>query len=202
MTFKKIWLCIIAVAASGSLAAQTPNFDRLKAKFDSGQVFQSDFNHQFTDSYTGEVLTSSGVIWIGQNGYKLESDDQILVVDGQTSQVYDRSRNRVIIDEYFPEDDDFAPSRLLSGLDTTYAVTEKSSDRGSLITLQTDDDFAVFSLVEISLNQKQNPETITAWDISDNESVTEFTNGSFTNPAAEIFTLKYPDDAEIVDMRN
>src|SRR5690554_6151793 len=106
---------ILFVSLSGfsSSSAQTPEFDKLKARFESGKIFEARFDHEFTDSYTGEVLVSAGKIWIGASAYRLESETQDLVVDGETSKVYDANRNRVIIDEYIPEDDDFAPSRLL-----------------------------------------------------------------------------------------
>src|SRR5690554_6661911 len=120
MNYKSVFsLFILFFCVTGLhfLSAQTPEFDKLKAKFEQGKVFEAQFNHEFTDSYTGEILVSDGKIWIGANAYRLESEGQDLVVDGETSKVYDSSRNRVIIDDYIPEDDDFAPSRLLQGLD-------------------------------------------------------------------------------------
>jgi outer membrane lipoprotein-sorting protein len=194
-------LLVLILISSAGLFAQTPNFDQLKERFDTGEVFSAEFDHTYTDSYTEEVVSSSGNIWIDKVRYKLESEGQTVVVDGENSRVYDPNRNRVIIDTYYPEDDDFAPSRMLSGIDSTYSVSEEKINGRTRITLTSNDDFAVFVEVEILLDAQLRPLEIKAWDISDNEIVTTFTNGTFQQPEAGLFELSYPDDAEIIDMR-
>lgn len=194
-------LLVLILISSAGLFAQTPNFDQLKERFDTGEVFSAEFDHTYTDSYTEEVVSSSGNIWIDKIRYKLESEGQTVVVDGENSRVYDPNRNRVIIDTYYPEDDDFAPSRMLSGIDSTYSVSEEKINGRTRITLTSNDDFAVFVEVEILLDAQLRPLEIKAWDISDNEIVTTFTNGTFQKPEAGLFELSYPDDAEIIDMR-
>lgn len=191
----------VILITSSSLFAQSQKFDQLKERFDSGEVFAATFDHTYTDSYTGESTASEGQIWIDQIRYKLNSDGQTILVDGETSRVYDSNRNRVIIDFYDPEDDDFAPSRMLSGIDSTYSVSEENRGAKTLITLTTSDDFAVFSEVEILLDAQLRPIRITAWDFSDNEIVTNFSSGRFLTPEPGLFQLNYPEDAEVVDMR-
>ncbi|MBO6585064.1 MAG: outer membrane lipoprotein carrier protein LolA [Gracilimonas sp.] len=194
-------LFFFSLIFSLTAVAQTPNFDQLKEKFDEGLVFRAMFNQTFTDSYTGEVTRSEGQIWLDKVRYKLEADGQVVVVDGETSKVYDPSRNRVIIDLYNADEDDFAPSRMLSGIDTTYTVSEGKMGDQTIITLISNDDFAVFVEVEIIIDEQFRPTKITAWDISDNEIVTTFSDGAFLKPETGLFQLDYPDDAEVVDMR-
>ncbi|MFD2531021.1 LolA family protein [Gracilimonas halophila] len=194
-------LLVLILISSAGLFAQTPNFDQLKERFDTGEVFSAEFDHTYTDSYTEEVVSSSGSIWIDKVRYKLESEGQTVVVDGENSRVYDPNRNRVIIDTYYPEDDDFAPSRMLSGIDSTYSVSEEKISGRTRVTLTSNDDFAVFVRVEILLDAQLRPLEIKAWDISDNEIVTTFTNGTFQQSETGLFELSYPDDAEIIDMR-
>jgi len=184
-----------------NLLAQTPNFDLLKERFETGEVFAADFDHTYTDSYTGESTSSTGQIWIDQVRYKLMADGQTIVVDGETSRVYDADRNRVIIDTYYPDEDDFAPSRMLSGIDSTYTVSERKQGTQTIVTLTSTDDFSVFTVVEILLDADLRPLRIIAVDISDNEIVTTFSKGRFYAPESNLFQLKYPDDAEVVDMR-
>jgi outer membrane lipoprotein-sorting protein len=200
-SFLILVILLFIAGMNATVSAQTPNFDQLKQRFDNGFIFSSQFSHTYTDSYTGETVHSSGKIWIDNISYKLKSDGQTIVVDGETSQVYDPERNRVIIDNYYPDEDDFAPSRMLSGIDSTYAVSEQKAGNKTKITLTTDDDFAVFVRVEIMLDAKQHPLEIQAWDISDNHIVTAFTEGSFLKPETGVFTLQYPANAEVVDMR-
>lgn len=191
------------IVLSGSyVQAQTPVFDQLRDKFDQNLVFKAAFEHIYIDSYTEESINSSGLIWIDKAGYKLESEDQLIVVDGETSTVHDGLRNRIIVSEYDAEEDDFAPSRMLSGIDETYTASEKLLDNGSTeITLLTEDDFAVFIQVEIVVDRNLEPVKITAYDIADNIIITSFTNGEFETRDANTFKLEYPEGAEIVDMR-
>ncbi len=194
-------LLIFVTLFSTSAIAQTPHFDQLKQRFSDGQVFVAEFDHTYTDSYTGEVVESEGNIWIDKERYKLESGGQTIVVDGEISRVYDDNRNRVIVDNYNPEDDDFAPSRMLSGIDSTYTVSEEQAGENTKIILKSTDDFAVFLRVEIVINNESHPLKISAWDISENEIVTNFNNGRFTDSESGLFELEYPEDAELVDMR-
>jgi outer membrane lipoprotein-sorting protein len=199
---KILFLSLALFLITGSnLLAQTPNFELLKERFEAGEVFAGDFDHTYTDSYTGESTSSAGQIWIDQVRYKLIADDQTIVVDGETSRVYDEDRNRVIIDTYYPDEDDFAPSRMLSGIDSTYTVSERKQGTRTLVTLTSTDDFSVFTEVEILLNADLQPLRIIAIDISDNEIVTNFSNGRFYAPESNLFQLEYPEDAEVVDMR-
>lgn len=191
----------VILFSTTSLIAQTPNFDQLKERFETGEVFAAEFDHTYTDSYTEETMSSSGNIWIDRKRYKLQSEGQTVVVDGEFSRVYDENRNRVVIDYYEAEDDDFAPSRMLSGIDSTYTVSEESTRDQTKITLESTDDFAVFVRVEIILDRQNQPAKITAWDVSDNEIVTRFENGKFVEPQSGLFELEYPEDAEVVDMR-
>jgi outer membrane lipoprotein-sorting protein len=196
-----ILFLFVGMMFSTSLSAQT-NFEQLRAKFENGQIFQADFSHTYLDSYTQESTNSSGNIWINAVGYKLISEQQTIVVDGELSQVYDSNRNRVIISEYEPDEDDFAPSRMLSGIDETYTSSESTLENGNfLITLETNDDFAAFITVEIELGERLLPLKITAYDIADNIIITTFSNGAYIEADTSIFEFTYPEDAEIVDMR-
>lgn len=182
--------------------AQSPAFTELKTRFDESAVFYADFQHTYIDAYTNESTNSEGKIWIDQVGYKLESEDKIIVVDGEISRVYEGARNRLIVSKYDAEEDDFAPSRMLSGIDETYTSSEEKLDNGNtLISLETEDDFATFLKVEIEINDALEPVKITAYDFADNLIITTFSNGTFERLTDETFSLDYPEDAEIVDMR-
>lgn len=194
-------LFITVFVGLSSVNAQT-TFDGLRAKFAEGQIFIAEFEHSYLDSYTQESTNTIGDIWINSVGYKLTSEQQTIVVDGELSQIYDANRNRVVISEYEAEDDDFAPSRMLSGIDDTYTATESDLENGNtLITLETTDDFATFLTVEIEVNDSIIPVKITAYDFADNIIITNFKNGSFQSEDESVFEFIFPEDAEIVDMR-
>ena len=200
---KSIYLILFGLmVATQPIQAQSPVFDQLKLRFNEQRVFHATFQHTYIDSYTDETSNSVGVVWIDKIAYKLESDDKIIVVDGVISKVYEGVRNRLIISDYDAEEDDFAPSRMLSGIDETYITSESKLPNGNtLVLLETDDDFATFVKVEIEVNKAMEPVKITAYDFADNLTITTFSDGKFEKVTSDTFKLTYPEDAEIVDMR-
>jgi hypothetical protein len=184
-------------------AEETTPFEELTQKFENGQVFHANFSHEYLDSYTGDRSAQSGEMWIGDKEYKIESATQFVAVDGEISRVYDSNRGRLIVSEYVPEEDDFAPSRILNGVDSTYTVVEEGQRADNyFIKLRSDDPFAMFQDVEITLNENDIPVKIFVRDPGDNEITTTFSGGTFINRNAAMFDLSYPDSAEVVDMRN
>ncbi len=188
---------------SNPLLAQQTAFDELKQRFDNGEIFHAEFSHQYIDSYTQDTVANKGTIWVGEDKYKVRTQNQSVVVDGETSMVFDDSRNRVIMSKYEPAEDDFAPSRILNGADSTYSIeNQQRRDNRIYITLVSKDPFAVFQEVEITLMSDLTPLQIFAKDQADNLITTSFRQGKFIAPKQGMFHLDYPDGAEIVDMRN
>lgn len=182
----------------------TPKFDSLKSIFEDGHVFNARFTHQYNDGFTGEQQTSEGEIWIGREQYKIEGQNQQMLVDGEISRVYDSQKNRVIISKYIEEEDDFAPSKMLQGVDSTFSVTEQPAENGNnetLIRMISNDPFSIFAEVSIYLNENGLPVRIRAIDQVDNELITTFMDGKFEDETAQVFQLSIPDDAEQVDLR-
>lgn len=201
--FHLLFLIFLLSSLAVSSNAQEDPFARLKQKFEQGEIFNADFHHQSIDSYTQDTAASRGRIWVGETRYKVQTDHQSVVVNGETSRVYDNNRNRVIISKYAPEEDDFAPSRILNGVDSTFTV--QNQDRRSnqiYIHLSSDDSFAIYKKVEIYLSTNLIPQKIRAVDPVDNVITTSFDQGQFINPKEGMFELNYPDSAEVVDMRN
>jgi len=183
-------------------AQNTPVFDLLKSNFEHGMIFFADFTHRYEDSFTGESQQNDGMIWIGKDQYKIEGNNQVMVVDGEISRVYDATKNRVITSDYVEEEDDFAPSRMLQGVDESYSISESPSSGGSTeITLQSDDPFSVFQTVTISLDSNGLPTEIRATDQAENQLTTQFQSGEFVEPGENLFELNEPDDAEQIDLR-
>lgn len=203
--FKGVFLAAIflVTALSTPLLAQQTAFDELKKRFDKGEIFHAEFKHQYIDSYTQDTVANKGTIWVGEDKYKVRTQNQSVVVDGQTSMVFDDNRNRVIMSKYEPAEDDFAPSRILNGADSTYSIKKQEQrDNKVYITLVSEDPFAVFREVKITLSSDLIPLRIFAKDQADNLITTSFKQGNFIAPKQGMFHLDYPEGAEIVDMRN
>lgn len=202
--FKYIFfLMFLGLLFPGEMAAQeTTHFDQLKQKFDDNFVFRSEFTHEYNDTFTGDQQVTTGLIWVGKEQYKMRSGNSIMLVDGEISRVYDDTKNRVIISDYIEEEDDFAPSRMLQGVDESYEVTERQGeDNTTVIELVSDDPFSVFLRVSIFLNSSGNPIRIVAIDQVENELITYFEEGKFIQQTPETFQFQYPSNAEEIDLR-
>ena len=201
--FRCFFLAIVCLGFTFSLHAQNSPFAELKQKFEANEVFNAEFLHQSIDSYTGDTVASRGRIWVGKSKYKIRGQHQSVVVNGKTSMVYDENRNRVIISKYEPSEDDFAPSRILNGIDSTFTVTaERERENRYYIRLASDDPFAIYKEVEIYLSKGLIPRKIRAVDPVDNIITTSFDQGRFMESRENLFRLDYPNGAEVVDMRN
>jgi len=197
-----ILLLIVVLAPALGVAQDTPQFDQLKQKFEDGLVFEADFIHEYNDTFTGDQQITEGKIWVGKQQYKMRSGESVMLVDGEISKVYDSTKNRVITSDYIEEEDDFAPSRMLQGVDDSYSVEEQSEENQTIIELTSDDPFSIFMSVFIFLNPSGIPTRIVAIDQVENELVTIFNEGSFIQKTSEIFQFQYPEDAEEIDLRH
>ncbi|WP_441001119.1 LolA family protein [Fodinibius sp. SL11] len=194
---------IVGLGLPSLTLGQESPFSKLKQTFENGSIFKAEFHHQTVDSYTRDTVASSGHIWVGNQEYRVQADNKSVVVDGKTSTVYDEDRNRVIISKYEPEDDDFAPSRILNGVDSTFTVQNQEIRENEIyILLSSDDPFAIYKKVELFLTKSLIPKKIVAVDPADNIITTTFSEGKFMKPEEGMFTLSYPESAEKVDMRN
>lgn len=204
LVFKQttILLLLFALAPAIGFAQGAPQFDQLKQKFEDGLVFESDFIHEYNDTFTGDQQITEGRIWVGKEQYRMRSGASMMLVDGEISRVYDSTKNRVIISDYIEEEDDFAPSRMLQGVDDSYTVQESTDDEQTVIVLTSDDPFSIFLSVSIFLNSAGIPTRIVAIDQVENELITTFNDGVFIQKTPEIFQFQYPEDAEEIDLRH
>src|SRR5699024_10655750 len=120
---------ILFVSLLFFVAAQVKQkpFEILKNHFESGDVLHAQFKYEYKDTFTNQTSTNSGTLWISSEQYKVISGAKTIFVDGETSKVYDTGRNRVIISKYVEAEDDFAPSRFLNGIDSTYSLVKQES---------------------------------------------------------------------------
>lgn len=195
-------LFFLSMSPQQAFGQETPVFDSLKSKFEQGMILRADFSHRYEDSFTGETQQNEGRIWIGKEQYKIEGNNQVMVVDGEVSRIYDASKNRVIVSDYVEEEDDYAPSRMLQGVDESYSISETGGVGATTeVTLRSDDPFSVFKTVTIMLNRDGLPTEIEAVDQAENLITTRFLDGEFVKPDQDLFELNEPESAELIDLR-
>jgi len=180
----------------------TPALAALKKRFNEGIMYRAELSHQFTDAYTGETTSSYGSIWFTRDSYKIDTPDQVIIVNNLVSTVFNKQQNRVIYSNYSPEEDDFAPSRYFSGDAGEFESKEVvNSDGSTTITITTTDAFDQFKEVLIRVSRNGLPTQIDAVDQMDNTLKTTFRFGRFESSDQSVFAFQPPAGAEIVDMR-
>lgn len=180
----------------------TPALSALKKRFNEGMMYRAELSHQFTDAYTGETTNSYGTIWFTRDSYKIDTPDQVIIVNDLVSTVFNKQQNRVIYSNYNPEEDDFAPSRYFAGNAGEYESEELvNADGSTTITITTTDAFDQFKEVVIRVSRNGLPTQIDAIDQMDNTIKTTFRFGRFESSDQSIFAFQPPAGAEIVDMR-
>ncbi len=196
-------LILMAFIFSTAFQLQKQPYEVLKKRFESGKILHAQFEYRYKDSFTHETSTNSGTLWISGEQYKIISPPQTILVDGETSKVYDARRNRVIISKYVEEEDDFAPSRILNGIDSTYTVAEqRATAQGYAVILRAQDPFSLYKEITITLDKNYVPEEIIAVDRANNVITTTFSDALYIKNNGAVFDITYPEDVKIVDLRN
>jgi outer membrane lipoprotein-sorting protein len=198
------FLILLLMPAYMAFSGEDRNeLEELRQVFRDGRLLHAEMTHEFVDSYTGETQVTQGEIWISKDRYKIETGRQMILVDGETSRVYNEIRNQLVISEYDPAEDDFAPSRFFSEDDDLYYVSDvRRTDDSTVFTLVSDDPFEIFLEVRMILDTMRMPVEIRAIDQMENLLQTRFRNARFLESANGVFTFDIPDDAEIIDLRN
>ena len=202
------WMCkasavlVFMLLSCSVVYATETGLDRVRALFEEGRVLHAGMTHELIDSYTGERQVIHGELWISKDKYKIKADHQVVLVDGETSMVYNERQNKLIISEYEPEEDDFAPSRFFSDTDDLFRISEVSAEEDvTRIVLLPDDPFEIFTEVTIYLKPDLTPLEINAVDQMENLLNTSFSDAHYLESSDSIFTLEYPDNVEIIDLR-
>lgn len=61
----------------------------------------------------GKASSSTGVIYIKKDKYRIEAAGQIIITDGQTTWSYSPKRKQVVIDTYKDDGNSFSPNKFL-----------------------------------------------------------------------------------------
>lgn len=183
--------------------SKSPVLTDIRQKLEEGTVFKAEFNHWSADTFTGDTTRYQGDIWITKNRYKVVANSRIIVVKDSISRVHDQNRNRVIISKYDPNEDEFAPARLMYRTPEQYKISEAREQETIIVELKASDPFAYFKSITLKVaSQSKLPQNVKAVDQTDNELMTSFSSGRFMTTVPDgLFDFEYSDDAEVIDLR-
>ncbi len=181
---------------------------RLRARYDQVDLLKAEFTQTITSPF-GDVLPENrGSLILEGNRYRVETDIQTFVTDGETTWIYDAAEKQVLINDFVDDETTFSISNFLGNFHDEYEVLSTSLNylngtRHHELQLSAGSDETFFK--EVTLWMRDTDHVITRLRVLDvNEAILEFNlNEIELNPAIEgnPFNFVPPADAEVIDLR-
>jgi len=207
-------LAVLAAALLGTAGlarAQAPDadrlVDRLEQKYNGGQALKAQFTQ--TTSRNGQMNTLSGTLTLQGDRYRVKTDRQTLVTDGETTWVYTPARDQVLVNDYVEDETAFSPSRFFDGYRERYRATGVRTARRNgathhVLTLKPREQGAFFQ--DVTLWMRASDAVVTRLKVKDaNSSTMTFTLRDVAFDAettAGTFQFDAPQGVEVVDLRS
>ncbi len=183
---------------------------KVQKKYRDYQTIQVEFVEKTKFSLTGtEVEVPAKLLMQGKDKFRLESEDQVLIADGETFWRYNKLDNQVLIDYAKKGDQDVMLNTFLSDFRDQYfaeLIDEEKQDGNKLYVIKLvpkPSENSMFTAVRIWVKDKE-------WEITRiiyedyNQNETEYVisktlfNPKFPNTA---FAFTPPEGIEVVDLR-
>lgn len=198
-----------AIAQDNPSSEADELLERLEQTYDETEALSARFTQTTTSSFSGEAITHSGTLLLQGDRYRVETNQQTLVTNGETTWVYTPSEDQVIVNDYVEDETAFAPSEFFYDYDDRFAVTsvETTTQDGEphhVLRLEPKEESAFYREITLWMRDRDNLVTqLKVVDADDTEMIFELEDIEF-NPSvsADTFTFSPPDGTEVVDLRS
>lgn len=205
-------LTVFALFSSVSPAAAQDAedvFERLKDKYDSIESLRAEFSQTMSSSYMDEQATSHGLLIASGEKYRVETEGQTLVTDGEVTWVYMPSQQQVLINDYMEDEQTFSVNEFLFDYDERFKLSDvqRSTLDGEdhfVVSLEPKSKDAFFTEATLSMRARDNVVTrLQVVDVNGTTMIFRLTNIQI-NPTldAGVFSFTPPKGAEVVDLRS
>lgn len=189
--------------------AQDELIGQLRAKYDQVELMRANFTQKITSPFGEALPENRGTLVLEGDRYRVETELQTFVTNGETTWIYDASEKQVLINDFVDDASTFSISRFLDNFHTEYEVLGTTLNyyqgtRHHELQLKSLVNEAFFK--EVTLWVRDNDRVITRLSVVDaNDAILDFDLDAIEiNPYLEgdPFTFTPPDDAEIIDLRS
>jgi len=206
-----ILLLIVLLIGLGWSATKVDKIiKKVQRKYKDVQTLYVDFKQINRFKLTGIENEIYGTLWLGQNDkFRLETEDQVMVSDGEAFWRYNKLENQVIVDYAKKSDQDILMKDFLFNIADRYyseilSESKEGKDKIYLVKLtpkNQEDSFFKYIKVWI-VDKKWTFKRVVYIDYDDNESEYEI-NKIQINPEVnnQVFRLQIPEGVEVVDLR-
>jgi outer membrane lipoprotein carrier protein len=181
---------------------------RLKATYREDRAIRADFSQQLT-APDGEALpgVDGTVILLGDH-YRVETDAQTFVADGETTWIYNQRENQVLVNDFIEDPTTFSLSRFLFEFDRHYEILASSPKyldgvRHQEMTLRPLAEDTFFREVTLWVRDKDSVITrLVVLDVNEARLDFRLEHLAFDPPLdGDTFAFVAPDGAEVIDLR-
>lgn len=215
MSMRYLLAGVLALAATLAFAepsyAQDADkvFERLKDKYESIEALRAEFSQTMSSSYMDEEATSHGVLVASGDKYRVETEGQTLVTDGEVTWVYMPSQKQVLINDYSEDEQTFSVNEFLFNYEENFELsdvqkTTLDGEQHYVLSLEPKKDDAFFTEATLSMRDRDDVVTrLQVVDVNGTTMIFRLTNIQI-NPQLDsgVFSFTPPKGAEVVDLRS
>ena len=181
----------------------------LRDRYDTVDLLKADFVQHTTSPFGDEMPVNRGTLWLQDDLYRVETDYQTFVTNGETTWIFDTTANQVLVNNYVEDETTFSITHFLENFDSDYEVVSSSTlrqDGEKLYTMRLRARIDSLFFKEVTLWLRDTDHIISRMLVTDvNDAVLDFKLEDIEiNPDLDIdpFAFVPPDDAEIIDLRS
>lgn len=182
---------------------------QLEQKYQTTLALEADFSQTTTSAFSDLARTFRGTLLLQGDRYRVETDQQTIVTNGQTTWIYTPAEQQVIVSDYEEDETAFVPSEFFYHYRDRFSVT-------SMKTVEQNGE--TYNVLQMEPKQANTfYRTITLWvrahdalitrlkveNANDTQMVFNLKNVEFRPPvSADAFTFSPPPEAEVIDLRS
>lgn len=182
---------------------------KLAAKYQGMEAMSAEFVQVTTSAFLESSERFSGTLILSGNKYRVQTGSQTIVTDGITLWIHNRAEKQVIINSYESDASSFSLTTFLGQMGKDYrfilqGTTTKNGVVYDTVSLLPSDGTSQFRSVKMEVRKTDTVVThLEVVDLNDVQMTFDLSSIK-VNPVipADIFVLKVPTDAEIIDLRN
>lgn len=200
------------VLATGHIAAQAQSADALlealSRTYNEHTGLRAEFTQTMSSAYSDFTESFSGTLLLKGNRYRVETERQTLVTDGNITWIYNADENQVLINQNADSEDALSVDQLFSGyaarFDAGRVETESlGGRRHHVLHLNPKDSASFFAAVTVWMRADDNViSRIRIVDQNDTTMLFELRNVDLNARVDEqAFTFSPPQGVEVIDLR-
>ncbi len=204
-------LLIVLITGHTSSFAQSNEqlVEWLRDRYDTVDLLKADFVQHTTSPFGDDMPVNRGTLWLQDDLYRVETDYQTFVTNGETTWIFDTAANQVLVNNYVEDETTFSITHFLENFDSDYEVVSSSTirqDGEKLYTMRLRARIDSLFFKEVTLWLRDTDHIISRLLVTDvNDAVLDFVLEDIEiNPVLDIdpFAFVPPDDAEVIDLRS